>query len=102
MKPFLVEKEILSENLLSPKPTAAGPVMVFSVPSSFLLPGKVYTVDLKYVNPAGKLEDLSSFTFHVVRKKYIEISVGAEPRSLECLCLGAKLKLLSWAGVVQR
>ncbi len=69
MKPFLVEKEILSENLLSPKPTAAGPVMVFSVPSSFLLPGKVYTVDLKYVNPVAKLEDLSSFTFHVVRKK---------------------------------
>jgi len=69
LKPFLEEKEILSENLLRAQPTAAGPVILFTVPSIFLAHNKDYMVDLKYVTPKGKLGELNSFTFHVSRKK---------------------------------
>jgi hypothetical protein len=70
LKPFLEEREILSENLLRAEPTAAGPVILFTVPSIFLAHNKDYMVDLKYVTPKGKLGELNSFTFHVSRKKH--------------------------------
>jgi hypothetical protein len=69
LKPFLEEKEILSENLLRAQPTAAGPVILFSVPSIFLAHNKDYMVDLRYMTPKGRLEELNTFTFHVSKKK---------------------------------
>lgn len=70
LKPFLEEREILSENLLRAQPTAAGPVILFTVPSIFLAHNKDYMVDLKYMTSKGKLGELNSFTFHVSRKKH--------------------------------
>ena len=69
LKPFLKEKEVLTENLLRAQPTAAGPVILFTVPSIFLAHNKDYMVDLRYVTPKGKLGELNTFTFHVSKKK---------------------------------
>ena len=69
LKPFLEEKEIVSENLLRAQPTAAGPVILFTVPTIFLVHNKDYMVDLRYVTPKGKLGELNTFTFHVSKRK---------------------------------
>ncbi|HEV2991575.1 MAG TPA: hypothetical protein VG759_24280 [Candidatus Angelobacter sp.] len=69
LKPFLEEKEILSENLLRAQPTAAGPVILFSVPSIFLAYNQDYMVALRYMTPKGRLEELNTFTFHVKKRK---------------------------------
>jgi hypothetical protein len=69
LKPFLEEKEILSENLLRAQPTAAGPVILFTVPTIFLAHNQDYMVILRYVTSKGKLEELNSFTFHVSKSK---------------------------------
>jgi hypothetical protein len=69
LKPFLEEKEILSESLLRAQPTAAGPVILFTVPTIFLAHNKDYMVDLRYMTSKGKLGELNTFTFHVSKKK---------------------------------
>ena len=73
LKPFLEEKEILSENLLRERDSAissvTGPVILFTVPTIFLVHNKDYLVDLRYVTSKGKQEELNSFTFHVSKRK---------------------------------
>ncbi len=59
----------MSENLPPAKQTTSGMVAVLSLPSSLLIQGKDYTVDLMYAEAAGRWGELDSFTFHVSGKK---------------------------------
>jgi hypothetical protein len=67
LKPLLKNAEILTENLLTPRKTSSGVAVTFSVPSVFLKENTDYVVDLRYRGANGKLEDLSSYTFHAVK-----------------------------------
>jgi len=66
LKSFLKEKEILSENVLTAKHKASGPVVVFLLPSAFLESNVDYVVDLRCRGAAGELEEVNTYTFHAV------------------------------------
>jgi hypothetical protein len=65
---FAGQEEILSLNLLSPIPTAAGPVVVVSLPSRVLRNHSVYTIHLRERRTSGALEEINSFSFRVQEK----------------------------------
>jgi hypothetical protein len=67
LKPLLNNAEILTENLLTARRTSSGVVVIFSVPSVFLKENTDYVVDLRYRGANGKLEELSTYTFHAVK-----------------------------------
>jgi hypothetical protein len=69
LKPFLEGREILSENLLPVKQNASGSVATLSLPSSVLIAGKDYSVELMYSEAGGTWRELDSFTFHVTGKQ---------------------------------
>jgi len=59
----------VSENLPPAKQTTSGMVAVLSLPSSLLIQGKDYTIDLLYAEAGRRWGELDSFTFHVAAKK---------------------------------
>ena len=65
---FAGQEEILSQNLLPAIPTAAGPIVVFSLPSHVLRNHSLYTIHVRERGAAGTLEDINSFSFRVQEK----------------------------------
>ncbi|HET7871869.1 MAG TPA: hypothetical protein VFL42_05115, partial [Terriglobales bacterium] len=64
MKRFEGRLEILTENLLSARPSGSGWVVDFPVPASLLHGNQDYSVDLLLHGPPGMVEELTSYTFH--------------------------------------
>ncbi|OAI57760.1 hypothetical protein AYO50_00005 [Acidobacteria bacterium SCGC AG-212-P17] len=67
LKPLLKNAEILTENMLTASKISSGAAVTFSVPSVFLQENTDYVVDLRYRGAHGKLEELSTYTFHTVK-----------------------------------
>ena len=69
LKPFLKDDEMLSQTLLSHTEGGSESRVTFSVPSCLLEPNKDYSLNLWYITPIGRLEEVNSYTFHVSAKK---------------------------------
>jgi hypothetical protein len=67
LKTFLKDQIILSESGLKARRTSSGTVVTFSLPSTLLAENIDYSVDLRS-DFHGKSEQLSTYTFHVVKK----------------------------------
>ncbi|HLK51911.1 MAG TPA: hypothetical protein VKU42_00565, partial [Candidatus Angelobacter sp.] len=69
LKTFSKDQAILTARRLKAIRSASGNLIVtFSVPSTVLKANTDYSVDLRSNGPHGKLEELSTYTFHAARK----------------------------------
>lgn len=66
LRPFLNATDILIENQLEAQKTASGFNVVFALPCSTVEANHDYTIDLKHMNSAGKLEEVNTYSFHLV------------------------------------
>jgi hypothetical protein len=67
LKTFLKDETVLSENGLKARRSSSGAIVTFSLPSTFLAENTDYSVDLRS-DFHGKSEQLSTYTFHVVKQ----------------------------------
>jgi len=65
LKPFLEDREILSENLSKSAHTLGDDTLKFSLPVAFLEDGKHYVVTLSSISSFGKMNEVRKFTFYV-------------------------------------
>ena len=61
-------REILTAHSLRARASKTGPLVVFPVAARFFAENGEYVLDLRSVGAGGKLEEISTFTFEVVRK----------------------------------
>jgi hypothetical protein len=67
LKTFLKDEIVLSENGLKARRSSSGAIVTFSLLSTFLAENTDYSVDLRS-DFHGKSEQLSTYTFHVVKQ----------------------------------
>jgi len=65
LKPYLEDREILSENFSKSMRTLVDDKLEFSLPLAFVEDGKHYVVTLNAINSAGKMNEVRKFTFYV-------------------------------------
>ena len=81
LKTFSKGEEILTVARLTAKQAPSGRIVTFSLPSTILEADEDYTVDLRTHYPGGRMEELSSYTFHTVKSssKSIKITINGAP-----------------------
>jgi len=68
LRPISVKREILSENDLKQEQKNGGWAIMFALPTSLLVDGKHYVVDLYSTNAAGNTAKTRTFTFSVLKE----------------------------------
>jgi len=68
LRPFLENREVLSESLLTPKQSNETLAVQFTLPSVFVEDGQLYAIDLYVLSPSGEQSRLHSFTFRVIKE----------------------------------